>query len=94
MKTFLKSAVAAIALTSVGTIASATVLRLSHQWSNSDIRHKVARFHLGNGAIIHAIHEGADTSDKGIAQSYGTMVNYLYDFDVVEKNMKCSLTNV
>ena len=45
----------------------------------------VARFHLGNGAIIHAIHEGADTSDKGIAQSYGTMVNYLYDFDVVEK---------
>lgn len=45
----------------------------------------VARFHLGNGAIIHAIHEGADTSDKGLTQSYGTMVNYLYDFDIVEK---------
>lgn len=43
MKSFLKSAVAAIALTAVGTIASATELRLSHQWSNSDIRHKVAQ---------------------------------------------------
>ncbi|MEB8386134.1 malonyl-CoA decarboxylase family protein [Rhodobacteraceae bacterium KMM 6894] len=39
----------------------------------------VARFHLGNGAIIHALHGQADLSDKGRAQSGGVMVNYLYD---------------
>ncbi|MYA89732.1 MAG: decarboxylase, partial [Boseongicola sp. SB0662_bin_57] len=39
----------------------------------------VARFHLGNGALVHAIHSDADLSDTGIAQSSGVMVNYLYD---------------
>ncbi|MBM9593233.1 malonyl-CoA decarboxylase [Roseitranquillus sediminis] len=39
----------------------------------------VARFHLGNGARVHEIHAGADTSDAGIRQSGGAMVNYLYD---------------
>ena len=39
----------------------------------------VARFHLGNGAQLHAVHAGADTSAKGLAESYGVMVNYLYD---------------
>ncbi|MCE8547025.1 TRAP transporter substrate-binding protein DctP [Ruegeria pomeroyi] len=43
MKTILKSAVAALALTSVGIAANATELRLSHQWSNKDIRHQVAQ---------------------------------------------------
>jgi malonyl-CoA decarboxylase len=42
-------------------------------------RDPVARFHLGNGAIVHALHGGADLSDKGRAQSGGVMVNYLYD---------------
>ena len=46
----------------------------------------VARFHLGNGAILHKINLHADLSDKGLKQSQGTMVNYLYDLDVVEKN--------
>ena len=31
----------------------------------------VARFHLGNGAQIYAIHENADMSERGIAQSAG-----------------------
>ncbi len=39
----------------------------------------VARFHLGNGAQIHKVHADADRSEKGMAQSRGTMVNYLYD---------------
>lgn len=43
MKFTLKAAVAAMALTSVGVAASATELRLSHQWSNKDIRHQVAQ---------------------------------------------------
>lgn len=46
----------------------------------------VARFHLGNGAIVHAVHADADTSEKGWAQSGGTMVNYLYDLPRVAQN--------
>ena len=43
MKTMLKAAVAAAALLSSAALANATELRLSHQWSNKDIRHKVAQ---------------------------------------------------
>ena len=46
----------------------------------------VARFHLGNGARLERINWLADTSEKGIAQAYGLMVNYLYDLDDIEKN--------
>jgi malonyl-CoA decarboxylase len=46
----------------------------------------VARFHLGNGAKVHAVHADADISDKGRAQSGGTMVNYLYDLGAVAQN--------
>lgn len=46
----------------------------------------VARFHLGNGAIVHAVHAGADISQKGQAQSGGMMVNYLYDLKKVAQN--------
>ena len=43
MKSILKTAVATLALASAGTLANATELRLSHQWSNKDIRHQVAQ---------------------------------------------------
>jgi malonyl-CoA decarboxylase len=46
----------------------------------------VARFHLGNGASLHAIHWAADLSDKGLEQSAGLMVNYLYDLGSIEEN--------
>jgi malonyl-CoA decarboxylase len=46
----------------------------------------VARFHLGNGARLERINWRADPSPKGLAQSYATMVNYLYDLGEVEKN--------
>jgi malonyl-CoA decarboxylase len=46
----------------------------------------VARFHLGNGASLHAIHWAADLSDKGLRQSIGLMVNYLYDLKSIEEN--------
>ena len=46
----------------------------------------VARFHLGNGAEIHDIHAGADSSEAGMAQSGGAMVNYLYDLSQTERN--------
>ena len=46
----------------------------------------VARFHLGNGAMVHAVHANADISDNGMAQSNGTMVNYLYELRDVSQN--------
>lgn len=39
----------------------------------------VARFHLRNGASIHALHAGADTSANGMKNSFGVMVTYAYD---------------
>ena len=46
----------------------------------------VSRFHLGNGASLARINWMADTSDNGIGQSAGMMVNYKYDLGTVESN--------
>jgi malonyl-CoA decarboxylase len=46
----------------------------------------VARFHLGNGARIERINWFADPSSKGVKQSYGLMVNYLYDLKRLDKH--------
>lgn len=46
----------------------------------------VARFHLGNGAIVEKVHVEADNSENGKSQSLGCMVNYLYDLEQVTKN--------
>ncbi|MDT8346011.1 MAG: malonyl-CoA decarboxylase [Thermohalobaculum sp.] len=46
----------------------------------------VARFHLGNGARLERINPGADASDRGQGQSWGVMVNYLYDPREIESN--------
>ena len=39
----------------------------------------MARFHLGNGARVERLNWAGDPSPKGIKQSFGLMVNYLYD---------------
>src|SRR3990167_6382470 len=44
----------------------------------------VARFHLDNGARLERVNFAADLSRKGLKQSVGLMVNYLYDIDSVE----------
>ncbi|EBA10585.1 malonyl-CoA decarboxylase [Roseobacter sp. CCS2] len=46
----------------------------------------VARFHLGNGALVHAVHANADVSPNGRRQSNGAMVNYLYDLTQISQN--------
>ena len=46
----------------------------------------VERFHLGNGARIERINWLGDTSENGMRQSCGLMVNYLYKLDEIEKN--------
>ncbi len=44
----------------------------------------VARFHLDNGARLERLNLHGDLSPKGLKQSFGLMVNYLYDLDKVE----------
>jgi malonyl-CoA decarboxylase len=44
----------------------------------------VARFHLDNGARLERLNALGDLSAKGVAESFGLMVNYLYDLDKVE----------
>lgn len=46
----------------------------------------VARFHLGNGACLHQINIAADASERGMSNSFGVMVNYLYDLKSIERN--------
>ena len=46
----------------------------------------VARFHLGNGARLERINPGGDPSERGRAQSWGVMANYLYDLKNIERN--------
>jgi malonyl-CoA decarboxylase len=46
----------------------------------------VARFHLGNGARLERINWMADLSPRGLKQSHGLMVNYLYDIPAIEAN--------
>jgi malonyl-CoA decarboxylase len=46
----------------------------------------VARFHLGNGARLERINWLGNTRTRGIEESYGIMVNYLYDHDSIEDN--------
>jgi malonyl-CoA decarboxylase len=46
----------------------------------------VARFHLNNGARLERVNVTADLSKKGLKQSCGAMVNYLYDLEEIESN--------
>jgi malonyl-CoA decarboxylase len=46
----------------------------------------VARFHLDNGARLERLNLRADLSPKGLRQSCGMMVNYLYDLDRIESS--------
>jgi malonyl-CoA decarboxylase len=46
----------------------------------------VAHFHLTNGARIERINWLGDLSPKGLQQSAGLMVNYLYRLADIEEN--------
>ena len=51
----------------------------------------VAHFHGSNGALLARINWLADTSQTGIAQSAGVMVNYRYDMEHFERHQSRSL---
>ena len=46
----------------------------------------VAHFHLSNGARVERLNWLGDTSPKGLQQSAGIMVNYLYRLSEIEAN--------
>ena len=46
----------------------------------------VARFHLDNGARIERINFLANRSARGLRESCGMMVNYVYDLPAIERN--------
>ena len=60
---------------------------------DSQPRDSVARFHLGNGAALDRVLPQADIYEKGLNQSAGVMVSYLYDLDKVIENHEGYATN-
>jgi malonyl-CoA decarboxylase len=46
----------------------------------------VARFHLSNGARLERVNWLGNAAPRGIQESYGIMVNYLYDPKTIEAN--------
>lgn len=59
---------------------------LQEKRSNGQPIDPVARFHLGNGARIEKLNWLGDISPRGLAQSAGIMVNYLYEPKDIEHN--------
>ncbi|MFC7477348.1 malonyl-CoA decarboxylase [Dankookia sp. GCM10030260] len=49
-------------------------------------RDPVAHFHLSNGARVERVNWRADVSEKGLKESLGLMVNYLYDPARIEEH--------
>ena len=76
------------ALRKLGREATDALLRLCAYYlglaSPTEHGDPVARFHLDNGARLERLNAGGDLSAKGARQSFGLMVNYLYNLDQVE----------
>jgi malonyl-CoA decarboxylase len=62
------------------------VVYLTRQPSPGSRIDPVARFHLGNGARLERINWLGNTASRAIQESFGIMVNYLYDHDSIEDN--------
>jgi malonyl-CoA decarboxylase len=68
------------------------LLRLAARYLLQEVRpgggalDPVAHFHLSNGARVERLSWLGDTSARGMAQSCGVMVNYLYDVKQIENN--------
>jgi malonyl-CoA decarboxylase len=59
---------------------------LTRHASTEEPADPVARFHLGNGARLERINWLGNTARRGIQESFGIMVNYLYDIETIESN--------
>jgi malonyl-CoA decarboxylase len=68
------------ASTALLTLCSAYLLHVSPTTAGDP----VARFHLDNGARLERLNPLANLSANGMKQSFGIMVNYLYDLNKIE----------
>ncbi|HMO49022.1 MAG TPA: malonyl-CoA decarboxylase [Rubrivivax sp.] len=68
------------AVSALRTLCAAYLLHLSPTPEGDP----VARFHLDNGARLERINPHGNMSAKGLKQSFGIMVNYLYDLEQIE----------
>src|SRR3982075_3713820 len=59
---------------------------LTRHASTQEPADPVARFHLGNGARLERINWLGNPAPRGIQESFGIMVNYLYDIERIESN--------
>jgi malonyl-CoA decarboxylase len=59
---------------------------INEKHSSGTAKNSVAHFHLNNGAIIAQIDWLADTSERGIKESAGMMINYLYKLKTIDNN--------
>ncbi|CAH1439955.1 unnamed protein product [Lactuca virosa] len=57
---------------------------LLHEKKRGKALDSVANFHLQNGAMIGRLNWMADRSEKGLTQSGGIMVNYIYSLEHIE----------
>lgn len=68
--------------------ATAALLSLAAAYllylSPTDAGDQVARFHLDNGARLERLNARGNMSARGLKESFGVMVNYLYDLGKVE----------
>ncbi len=74
-----------------GTALQAPLLRLCATYLTTIRKGKglldpVARFHLGNGARLERLNWLGNPAERGLQESYGIMVNYLYDIATIEAN--------
>jgi malonyl-CoA decarboxylase len=68
------------------TIMRVCAIYLTRHASAEDRADPVAHFHLGNGARLERINWLGNTAARGIQESFGIMVNYLYDVATIESN--------
>ena len=68
------------------TIMRVCATYLTRHASAEDRADPVAHFHLGNGARLQRINWLGNTAARGIRESFGIMVNYLYDVATIESN--------
>lgn len=64
------------------TLGAAYLLRAGNRDASTD---PVARFHLNNGARIERLNFLANSSARGLRESWGLMVNYVYDLARIER---------
>jgi len=59
---------------------------INEKRNSGTAENSVAHFHLENGAMIEQVNWLADTSERGILQSAGLMINYLYKLKTIDNN--------